>query len=473
MSFSRYTNAALLLFNLVFSRLSGLLRTLFVTTFLTPESASIGFLAISIGRGSVALMETGTRQVVITRERCDKCLLASAWWVEFIKGLFVAAILLVGAGIYSWQYDGGDPVIFLVSAAIPLCMGVLSPFSYLWERERRFGLIVLQTGTGTAIGLFVTGGLLWSGTGWIAMPAGIAIGLLAQAIFSHLSARQLLLRPFSFEAIKGLVRDGLPFTGISIATYIGTLGIDIVLALCGAINWVAPYRTSMSLVQVIVGSVAGVVGQASLPEDARLNREKGKHGGRAADFHSISMVILSICVFVPFCIFALPTVAVLLFGKEWSATELIIPSLAILVGLRSLSTPMATVLLAAGNSRFESRTKLMEAILTAFVIGLFASTDIVFALQSGAAVAGGALVYRIHAVGKLRVCGYDTIKRMYRGAISISATTIVLASGATNLFQSQTWRTSVAMGLVSAALSLILILLLFFRLRNAASIGNG
>jgi len=470
---ARYKNAALLFSNLVVSRFSGFTRTLLIARFLTPELASIGFLAISIGRGSMAFLETGTRQVVVTRDKCDEDLLASAWWVEFIKGSLIAIILMIAAGINSLWFSGELSGVLFVSAIIPLSMGVISPFVYRWERDQKFGRIVAHTILGTVVGLFLMAYLLWAEQGWIAMPIGIAFGIIVRAVLGHVAAARLLISPFSGQKILALIRDGYPYMGIAFATYLSTLGIDLVLALCGAINWVAPYRVGISLVQVVVGSIAGVVGQASLAADASKNRIKNHVEGIATDFAAISLVIVSVAGSVPLCIYAMPEIALIIFGAAWEPTRAIIPTLTIIVGLRSLSNPMAMVLLAAGASRIESMIKIVEAVVTVLLIGILARSDIVVALQSAAVVAGIGLTARLIATGKLNAYNYQAINIMYLSSIAIMAVAVMLGSNVLELLDGDLVTDVLISGIVAGAFGAGFTCWVFMSIKKSSLIKRG
>ncbi|MCA9582178.1 MAG: oligosaccharide flippase family protein, partial [Myxococcales bacterium] len=118
----RWTNAGLLLMNLLFGRLSRFLRTYLVAIFLTKEDAGLGFLAMALGAGALAFFETGTRQIIITAKESDDGLLATGFWIEFAKGALLALVLFacgLAAGDHGTVFGGTRELLFL-SALIPL-----------------------------------------------------------------------------------------------------------------------------------------------------------------------------------------------------------------------------------------------------------------------------------------------------------------------------------------------------------------
>ena len=419
----RWTNAAVWLLNLAVVRGSGFLRMLVVTRLLHPRLAGYGFLAISIGQGVASVFQAGTKEVLITERRCDKALLSNAWLLDLGKATVLAGCLW----ILSIALPSQATTLRLASA-IPVCTALASPFTHVLERLQKHGAVALQAMVANVAALVMTYILLVYGMGWASLPLAFIVGLFLQAIVSHVAAGFVPRAPIDYRLQAHIFRKSLPFMGAGLSTYVGTLGVDVILASVGAIGWVAPYRAAMAILQTLLGTLPGILVRASFSADAATNRQRPSALGPAIDLSTIAAVTGVTLVLLPACVFVLPSMAVALYGAAWKDTAVVIPWLAVGVALKALASPMGMAMLSAGVVRREVVIKVAETIGTAIAIALLATRHIQLALAVVAGISLLAMVYRIQYFYRTRTADGMAASRLMVLPCLVSAVTLSAAS---------------------------------------------
>lgn len=418
----RWANAAVWLLNLAVVRGSGFLRMVVVARLLHPRLAGYGFLAISIGQGVASVFQAGTKEVLITEPRCNKALLSNAWFLDLCKATGLAGCLW----ILSIAFPSQATVLRLASA-IPVCTALASPFTHMLERLQRHGAVAAQAMVANVVALGMTYVLLANGVGWASLPLAFIPGLFLQAIVSHVAAGFVPHETPDAGLQAHLFRKSLPFMGAGLSTYVGTLGVDVILASVGAIAWVAPYRAAMAIFQTVLGTLPGILVRASFSADAATNRQRPTALGPAIDLNTIAAVTGVTLVLLPACLFVLPSIAVALYGSAWKDTAIVMPWLAVGVALKALASPMGMAMLSAGVVRREVMTKVAETVLTAIAIALLAKRDIQSALAVVAAVSLLALIYRVRYFYRTRTADGLAASRLMVIPCVVSAVTLGVA----------------------------------------------
>jgi O-antigen/teichoic acid export membrane protein len=383
-----------------------------VARFLPTELASLGFVAISVGAAARASLESGTTQILVSSEKVDSELIATSYHLEVLKGCVLASVLFAAsATVYLWPVNGVPWEAVAMGALVPLSMAFINPAYRLWERSGEHRRVVLVTTIGNVVGLASLALLFILGAGWWSIPLSIAVGQGVTTLLSHLRGDPIPRDRPRFAALRDLFLRGSPFVLSGMAAYFSTLGVDLLLALFGAVTWVAPYRLSMALVHTVLSAIPAVLARASLSEEAA----KVRRGGAlpAPDRRTVMLVAASTALLVPVCYVMLPKVALFLYGGAWEGTSEVVPPLCALVGLKALSTPLSTLFVAGRRYWTEARVNLAEAGLGAIAVGALAQVSIAAGIWVATGISILALIAR---KSLLAHCG---AQRFFEGTLNI------------------------------------------------------
>lgn len=394
----RWHNASYWLAHNLGQRLSGMARMVLVAYLLVPEEAPLGFLSISVGGLSLALLTSGTSQVVIAGKRCDEETLVAAWSVELLKGLGLAlGLVLLALVAELFLEDSHWPGVLLMAALVPLSVAFNHPSLYQWERDGRHGRAAFALSMGSFFATLVCAlGLLLLPRWWV-VPLGAAFGNLSTAALTHYwGAGRFDLSTIDVSEATTLFRRGVPYLGMGIATYLSTLGMDFALGVFGAVEWIVPMRFAMALVFTVLSALPAVLMRAGMSADAA--RLRASDQGVGIGLHSPSLTVVA-CVtvgLVPLCSLLLPHASLFLFGDDWRQTQEVIPLLSTLIGLRMLSRPFANIYLYSEDPRGEARVLLAETAVATLMICAFARTDIRIGILLACGVTFTGLAFRVH-----------------------------------------------------------------------------
>ncbi|MEO1481524.1 MAG: oligosaccharide flippase family protein [Myxococcota bacterium] len=366
----RLTNAGAWFALTLVSRVSGFLRGILVARFLAPETASLGFIAISLSEGIRALGEMGTAQLIVTRREVDDAVLGSAWLVEILKFTAATLLLVIAAGVGGSLAPNFDESIVISAALITAFRVGTNPVLFVWEREQRMRAYLVATSVATVAGLLATTFLLVVFNTWLALPLGVATGSLTLVVYTNwvgVPVRTVFLARTS--TVVDFARRGAPYVAAGVAAYVSNLGLDLVLALQGLSGSVGAYRLSAALAFAAIYVLPASLARASVSADAVHRPEAGRGQAAALNFGA-SLAALSTMVSIG----CLSTAANWLYGPVWSGpvSDLIGP-VCVFVGTRAVAAPFGGLLIARGAHRSENLVRLVESISGTFVFALLTS----------------------------------------------------------------------------------------------------
>ncbi|MEL6544466.1 MAG: oligosaccharide flippase family protein, partial [Myxococcota bacterium] len=359
-TWKRFSNAGAWFLLTLVSRISGFLRSVLVARFLDPQTASLGFIAISLAEGVRSLGEMGTAQIVVTRPEVGDRELGSAWWVEIGKFTLSTLVLVVLSFSGTWMFPQLDSLIFLSAASITLVRIGTNPVLFLWERNQEMRFYLKVTSIASGVGLIATGFLLALTGSWLALPLGVAVTSLVVTLASNVVglSPKVLLKAESTTTWQ-FVREGVPYVAAGVAAYVSNLGLDLVLAFQGLSQEVAPYRLTAALSFASIYVLPASLARASVAADAAYRGESPAAQSQALLFSTSIAALATVSALV-----VLAPIAGLLYGSTWRApVGALMGPMCILVGIRALAAPFGGLLIARGAHRSENVFRLTESLI--------------------------------------------------------------------------------------------------------------
>lgn len=139
-------------------RVIRLIRNMILTRLLAPDI--FGLMAIVLATSVVieTLTDVGVKQAVIHHPQgAEEKYLNIAWWFQTIRGIILFGIAFLIASWIGVFYENPELTLFLrVSFCTILFQGLLSPKSYVLEKELRFGRWIIIGQGGAVLGTVVT-----------------------------------------------------------------------------------------------------------------------------------------------------------------------------------------------------------------------------------------------------------------------------------------------------------------------------
>ena len=198
-------------------RILGLISTLILVRLLVPSDFGLLALAASFAQTVDGLMTLGTEEAVIRQTNPDRSVYDTAWTLNVIRGLTVAAIVMASAvPLASFFGDQRLVTVLLVIALPPLLDGVSNIGTVDFRREMQFQKEFAIMVVPKLFGIIATRTAAFIHPSYTALLFGIATNQSLRSIMSY------VMHPFrprlSLRAWRGLV-------GYSIWTWLLSLAI--------------------------------------------------------------------------------------------------------------------------------------------------------------------------------------------------------------------------------------------------------
>lgn len=246
---------------------------LLLTRLLFPEAFGLMAIVNAVAQGARMATDLGIRGSVVQSPRGDEqVFLDTAWTIQILRGLGIAAILFLGAGPLAAAFDKPEAsALIRVVALCAVIEGFTSTAGYTLMRKVRVGRQTLRDFLAKAVSIAVT--LTWalaSPSVW-ALVAGTLTGSLMQVALSH------RLLPgyrnwFAYErtAARSIVRFGRWVVLATLMTFLLTQGDRLVLGKLMSATELGVYAIALGLTQTLPEVMQALSANILFPVYARL-----------------------------------------------------------------------------------------------------------------------------------------------------------------------------------------------------------
>lgn len=249
-------------------------RLLILARLLDPRHFGLLGVALLALAALQTFSETGLREALVQRRGPVGPHLQTAWTVQLLRGLGLAALLWLVAPAVGGFFESPDAVPIVRWLALSFAIEGLSNVATVeFQRELRFGRQFALQATGTLVDFVVSVALAL----WLRDARALVFGLLAGQAAQLVAG--YVLRPFLPRLRLELARArelwgfGRWMAGSAILTFLGTQGDDVVVGKLLGIGMLAYYQLAYRVASLPATEIARLVTAVLFPALSRLQEE--------------------------------------------------------------------------------------------------------------------------------------------------------------------------------------------------------
>ncbi len=331
------------------TKLVGFLEAIILAKILIPaQFGAYGIALLALGLLEV-ITESGVNIVLVQEKEIDKHI-NSAWIVSILRGLLISLILFISAQFISDFFHSKDalPLLQLISV-VPLARGFINPAIVKFQKElmfaRDFWFRFVVLFIDTVVSIIVTYVLQ--------NPIGIIIGLLT-GVFVELFLSFVLISPtpilkFEKKYISNIFHRGKWVTISTIFDYLFHNADNIVVGrLLGAAS-LGVYQLAYSIAAIPLIEIGRVFVHVTVPILVKISPDTKRL--RSAYFKTVLSIAL---ITIPFALLfaSFPQIFTLILGEKWAALSVVIPVLAVLGFVKSVSLSSTALFLSVNKQEY-------------------------------------------------------------------------------------------------------------------------
>ena len=312
----------------------------------------------------------GLGSAVIHARRVTEKLLSTAFWVNAAAGVVLALLLTALSYPLSVLFRAPSLVSLLSLASLLFIVNLSIVHTALLERTLRFKQIALiETGC-TALGIATTVAAALAGAGAHSLVLGPLATQAATTICMWATVRWGPRARPDRESVRELWTYARGITGFKILNFWSRNADNLLLARFVSLAELGNYSRSYNLMQLPVGQMNNMMSRVLFPALTRLRDDRPRLGRAWLKALSTAGALTAPVTFG--MAVAAPALIEVLFGRRWLGMVPVLQLLAVSALPQTLTTPVASVLRAVGETDRLFRLGLVTSAmsLTAIVIGL-------------------------------------------------------------------------------------------------------
>jgi lipopolysaccharide exporter len=333
------------------TKLVGFLEAIILAKILIPaQFGAYGIALLALGLLEV-ITESGVNIVLVQEKDIDKHI-NSAWIVSIFRGLLISVILFLSAQFISDFFRSKDalPLLQLISV-VPLARGFINPAIVKFQKELmfardfvfRFAILFIDTIVSIVV------------TYILQNPVGIIIGLLTGVLvelvlsFIIISPRPLL--KFEMKYVSKIFHRGKWVTISTIFDYLFHNADNIVVGrLLGAAS-LGVYQLAYSIAAIPLIEIGRVFVHVTVPILVKISSDTERLR-RAYLKTVLSIALITIPFAMVFAFF--PQMFTVILGQKWAALSVVVPVLAVLGFVKSVSLSSTALFLSVNKQEYTS-----------------------------------------------------------------------------------------------------------------------
>jgi len=343
-------------------------RNVVLTRLLAPEA--FGLMAIIYSTSYIVdmLAEIGIKEAIIQNPRGHEAgYVNSAWWLSFVRGTFIYAILFAAAPWVGRFYGHTDLTALMRTALLSIVlMGAQSPMAYVALKEMKFRKwTFLQSGTGL-MGSVIVVVLAFFIRGVWALAIGYAAENLMRCVLSYVLCPFLPRISIDRQAARGLLAFSRGVFGLSFLNLIFSRADVFVLGKMFSAADLGVYTMAVYLVQVPTSFAVALLSQTLMPSFAQMQQDNPRMNRILSRVTTLLFLVgMPPLIFI---VLSSRSILSLMYGSRYlSGTPTF--AIAALVALVNIINTVITVLFyAVGRPQFHRRCVFIMALLMIVLI---------------------------------------------------------------------------------------------------------
>lgn len=404
-----------------------LVSNLLLTRLLSPEIFGLMALAQVFMGGVKMLSDVGVKASVIRSERGeDTAFLQTAWSVQIVRGIVVAALCCLIAWPAANAYE--QPILFPVLCALSLTAafgGFRSISIAVANRSLMVKQLFFMTYTSKLLKFVLTVFMAWWLQSVWALVIGAIAGTIIQVSLSHVMLKRVIHRPaFEPEALREIISFGRWILLATFFTYLGGRGQQALFGFVVPVDVIGLIAIATLLANLPAQLFKKLIGTVLFPSFSKILRERPQDLPRALGKARLFIIGLAFPMLFGVAFLAQPIID-LLYDDRYAAAGLILTFSALNGAVPLLTNTYQNLLLAEGRSGVHA--VLMFIWATSTILGIFLGFSVygLVGALAGVAVATSVMFFinlaiafqRGYASGWLDLVAYSIFVAAYLFAL--------------------------------------------------------
>lgn len=357
--------------------LVGIIKISILSRFL--DAADFGLMAlVTFVLGFMDLfMDMGLSSAILHKQEISKNQYASLYWINVIVSLFLFAIISLASPFIGSFYNESELVVLIPIMAISILLSAMGrQFKTIEQKHLNFNYIAITDIVGAVIGLVVAVVTAIKGFGVYALVYGALIQYaISNGIYliNGLRERGLILY-YSCNEIRPFLKIGIYQVMGQVINYFNR---DLDILLIGKFfgsEILGGYSLAKQLVKRPMQILNPIISKVATPVFAILQKDKQQLKVNFLSFLN-TVATINFIAYVMLALLAYPVVVVL-YGKEFLDITLLVQILSVYMFLRSVGSPVGSLLTATGRTDFDLYWNLFVLLVTPIAIYIAAQYSI-------------------------------------------------------------------------------------------------
>lgn len=335
----------------VISRALAFIRTIILARLLAPSEFGIfGIVTIILSLLEI-LTETGINIFMIQEKSDFRVYINDAWLVSIIRGLLMAVIIVISAPFISsfFKIQQATGIIYLI-ALVPFIKGFINPSEVIFQKELQFKkefyfrivIFAFDSFVAVLVSIFFHSAL--------GMVLGLISGALLEVILSLVMIKPRPGIKFNIQKISIIFHNGKWVTLYGIFNYVSSTLDNIVVGRVSGTSSLGIYQMGYTIATMPISEVSDVANKVTFPVYSKISDDLFR---LKSAFNKSILLVSIVSVVVGLVIFFFPKeLFILIFGKKWSDTLIILKPLAIFGTIRAITGFTATLFLSVGKQKY-------------------------------------------------------------------------------------------------------------------------
>ncbi len=348
-------------------QLLGFARLIILARILAPQDFGLFGIALLAMSLLETFSQTGFNAALVQKKQDIKSYLDTAWTVQLVRGIVLAAIAFAIAPYVAAFFDtpAAKPILQVIALS-ELIRGFANIGVVYFQKELKFHkqFIYSLSGTLADMGVAISAAFFLRSV-W-ALVFGLLAGNLVRLIVSYFVHPYRPKPNFNLQQFKDLSGFGRWVLGSSILIFLVTHGDDALVGKVLGVTALGFYQLAYRLSNMPATEITHVISQVTFPAYSKLQDNLPK-------LREAYLKVLQLTAFLSFplagLIFVLtPDFTMIFLGEKWMS---IVPAMQALVfaGLaRSIAATTGPVFLAVGKPKIETQWQIVRLLILAALI---------------------------------------------------------------------------------------------------------